>query len=128
MAGPRWREIAEDLRKKIESNLFEPGSQLPNEFDLCEEYNASRNTVREAVGWLVNRGLVDRRSGKGTFVVNRIDPFITRMTNAVDTGIGENVAYMSEVQEKQRKPRVTPPRVEVQVAEPFVARMLDLQP
>lgn len=128
MAGPRWREIAEDLRKKIESNSFEPGSQLPNEFELCEEYNASRNTVRDAVGWLVNRGLVDRKSGKGTFVVNRIDPFITRLTNALDTGLGENVAYMSEVQEKQREPRVTPPRVEVQMAEAFVARMLNLQP
>jgi len=126
MAGPRWREIAEELRVRIETGDLAPGEQLPNEIDLCEEFNVGRNTVREAVGWLVNRGLVDRKSGKGTFVTDRIDPFVTELTSALENVVGENVAYMSEVTQRQRQPRVTAPRVEVQMAGSFVARMLKL--
>ena len=72
MAGPRYREIAEDLRGKIESGDLPPGEQLPTEFELQEEYAASRNTVRDAVKSLITRGLVETRPGQGTFVTEKI--------------------------------------------------------
>ena len=56
--------IADDLRQRIESGT-RPGEQLPNEKDLGEQYRASRNTVREAIRWLINRGLVEPEIGTG---------------------------------------------------------------
>ena len=67
MADPMYRQIAEDLRTRIEAGELAPGSQLPTELELRERYNASRNTVREAIKWLTPLGLVEVRPGQGTF-------------------------------------------------------------
>ena len=42
-----YRQIAEDLRQKIESGMIAPGSQLPTELELRETYSASRNTTTQ---------------------------------------------------------------------------------
>ena len=55
MAGPMYREIASDLRRRISSGELEQGSQLPTEDELIEEYHASRNTVRGALRELSGR-------------------------------------------------------------------------
>ena len=54
MADPVYRQIADDLRRKIESGELAPGTQLQTEIDLREIYGAdarvvSRNTVRDAI-------------------------------------------------------------------------------
>jgi GntR family transcriptional regulator len=46
MADPMYRQIADDLRAKIESSEIGPGDQLPTETELMDQYEASRNTVR----------------------------------------------------------------------------------
>ena len=56
MANPMYRQIAEDLREQIESGKLAPGQQLPTEIELRESYNASRNTVRDAIKWLTTLG------------------------------------------------------------------------
>ena len=80
MGNPMYRQIAEQLRLRIESGELAPGSQLPTELVLREEFNASRNTVRDAIKWLTNLGLVDTRPGQGTFVAEAIDPFVTTLS------------------------------------------------
>ena len=69
MADPMYRQIAEDLRRQIEAGELPPGAQLRTELELREKYDASRNTVRDAIKWLITRGLVETRPGQGTFVV-----------------------------------------------------------
>jgi DNA-binding GntR family transcriptional regulator len=49
---PTYRQIAEDLRRKIEFGDIGRGDQLPTELELRGAYEASRNTVRDAVMWL----------------------------------------------------------------------------
>jgi GntR family transcriptional regulator len=61
MANPMYRQIAEDLRGRIESGELAPGRQLPTELELRESYSASRNTVRDAIKWLTSLGLVTTR-------------------------------------------------------------------
>jgi GntR family transcriptional regulator len=130
MAEPMYRQIADELRRRIESGVLAPGSQLPTELELREMFeNASRNTVRDAVRSLVNRGLVVTRPGQGTFVVDRIVPFATTMSTDGDTGLGggEGVAYMSEARARLRFPAATVPRVELQPAAGTVAKELQLE-
>ena len=74
MAEPKYREIADDLRSRIESGEVAQGSQLPAETELMEQYNASRNTVRDEIKLLTTCGLVETHAGQATFVAEKIDP------------------------------------------------------
>jgi GntR family transcriptional regulator len=127
MANPMYRQIAEDLREQIESGQLEPGQQLRTELELRERYNASRNTVRDAIKWLTNLGLVETRPGQGTFVVQKIDPFVTTLTGDPATGAGgEGATYLSEVAQLDRKPTVSPLQVEIQEASDDMAATLGI--
>jgi GntR family transcriptional regulator len=121
-----YRQIAEDLRQQIESGGLASGSQLPTELELRERYSASRNTVRDAIKWLINLGLVETRPGQGTFVTEDIDPFVTTLSGNPSTGWGgdEGASYLSEVTERNRKPTTGPLQVEIQEASPEVATSL----
>lgn len=127
---PMYREIADKLRLEIEAGNLVPGSQLPTELELREQHDASRNTIRDAVKWLITRGLVETRPGQGTFVVDKIDPFVTTLTTR-DTrgryGGGDVAAYLSEVTALRRKPSSSEPRVEVQRPRAEVADALHLE-
>src|SRR5450631_3226508 len=124
MANPMYRQIAEDLRLRIESGDLAPGGQLPTELELRDRYNASRNTVRDAIKWLMNLGLVETRPGQGTFVAEDIDPFVTTLTGDPHLGGGEGANYLSEVSEHHRIPSTGPVQVEIQQASGEVAARL----
>jgi GntR family transcriptional regulator len=126
MREPLYRQIAENLLHRIESGEMRRGSQLPTELELMDSYSASRNTVRDAVKWLITRGLVETRPGQGTFVVEKIDPFVTTLSADPETGLGsgEGHAYLSEVRATSRKPDATVPRVEIHQASGVVATEL----
>jgi GntR family transcriptional regulator len=79
MPTPKYRQIAEDLRGQIESGTLAPGRKL-TETELRDQYEVSRNTVRDAIKWLTNLNLVESKAGQGTFVAERIVPFVTDLT------------------------------------------------
>lgn len=127
---PMYRYIADDLRDQIMSGQLKPNAKLSTEGDLSAKYNASRNTVREAIRRLTDEGLLESRPGQGTFVARRVDPFVTVLTADPKTGFGggETVAYLSEVRNKHRVPTTSVPRVEVVTASDAVARLLVIPP
>ena len=67
MRSIRYRDIADDLRGRLESGEFGAGRLLPSEAQLGAAYRASRVTVRRALEELRNEGLVDSRQGLGWF-------------------------------------------------------------
>ena len=77
--APLPERVAEQIVRLIASNHLEPGEKLPNEFELCEQLNVGRGTVREAVKILAARHVLEIRRGKGTFVADEpgeiSDPF-----------------------------------------------------
>jgi GntR family transcriptional regulator len=121
MSNPMYRQIAEELREQIESGGLRPGQQVRTELELREHYGASRNTVRDAIKWLTTLGLVETRPGQGTFVVEKIDPFVTTLTGDPAASRAEGVSYLSEVSERNRRPSVSPIQVEIQEANEAVA-------
>lgn len=126
MPQPLYRRIADDIEEKIISGRLLPGSQLPTEAELRDQYDASRNTIRDAIKRLTSMGLIETRQGKGTYVTLRVDPFVTVLTGdpVIGTGIGEGATYLSEVEAEHRRPRMTTPKVEVQPAREAVAGRL----
>jgi GntR family transcriptional regulator len=122
MSNPMYRQIAEDLREQIESGALRPGQQLRTELELREHYGASRNTVRDAIKLLTTFGLVETRPGQGTFVVQKIDPFVTTLTgDPASAGGLEGASYGSEVSKQDRIAQVSPVQVEIQEASEEVA-------
>src|SRR5215813_14646809 len=109
MAEPMYRQIADDLRGKIDSGEIAHGAQLPTEIELMDAYSASRNTVRDAIKLLTTRGMVEPRPGQGTFVVETIIPFVTTLTGDPGAGSGEGDTYIKEVTARRRVPKATPP-------------------
>ena len=126
MAQPMYRQIAEDLRHQIDSGTLTSGSQLPTELELSDRYNASRNTIRDAIKWLINLGLVETRPGQGTFVIELIDPFVTTLSGNPEGGFGggEGASYLAEVSEANRKLSTSPVQVEIQRASDEIAASL----
>lgn len=70
----RYEEIARFLRSEVAA--LTPGSRLPSESELCEQFGVSRMTARAALQILDNEGLIVRRRGQGTFVATRPVPRI----------------------------------------------------
>jgi GntR family transcriptional regulator len=127
MANPLYRQIAEDLRRQIESGELQPSEQLKTEIELREFYNASRNTVRDAIKWLTMLGLVETRPGQGTFVVPRVNPFVTRLSDDPETGdTSELDVYIPKVPSPGRRLEVSEPRVEIERANSKLAARLGL--
>jgi GntR family transcriptional regulator len=67
---PRYRQLAQTLLNEIARNVYPVGSLLPTELELCEQFGASRFTVRGAIGQLVQMRMVTRQAGVGTRVIS----------------------------------------------------------
>jgi DNA-binding GntR family transcriptional regulator len=67
---PLYIHVATALQDRIVNGHYPVSSHLPPEAQLSEEFAISRNTVREALRLLAERGLVRRRQGTGTLVTS----------------------------------------------------------
>lgn len=65
---PYYYQLAEYLKSQILTGELQPGNQLASERDLSEDLGISRMTVRQAIGTLIDQGLLVTQKGVGTFV------------------------------------------------------------
>ncbi len=70
---PRYLQVAQELKRAIATGVYPVGAHLPTEHQLCEQYQISRFTAREAVRILAAAGLVTRRQRVGTVVTATTD-------------------------------------------------------
>lgn len=66
---PLYFQVAEQLQRQIEQGGLPAGTMLENEIALAGQLGVSRPTMRRAIGFLVDRGLVVRKRGVGTQVI-----------------------------------------------------------
>jgi len=131
-----YRMIAEDLRRKIESGELprdaegrqDPSAPLPTENDLQKGFGASRNTIRDAIKWLISLGLVETRAGQGTYVVPKKIPFVTTLTgDPVSRHGGETLILPAESETSDREPDTRDLKVQILQATEAVAKSLRLK-
>ncbi len=83
-----YSQIAKLLKEEIASFLT-PGQCLPSENELAERFGVNRHTIRRAVGDLIAAGLLERRHGKGTFVLDDPTDYVlgsgTRFTETFES-------------------------------------------
>jgi GntR family transcriptional regulator len=64
----KYQQLADDLRARIRSGEYEPGSQLPSKAALMGKHHVALGTVNEALRVLRGEGLLETRQGTGTYV------------------------------------------------------------
>jgi len=67
-ATPLYRDLRATLMAEITAGKFPVGSRFPTDYELCERFQVSRYTVREALRSLQDDGLLVRLPGSGTVV------------------------------------------------------------
>ncbi|MGV9714233.1 GntR family transcriptional regulator [Gordonia sp. NPDC003424] len=66
---PLYHQLAQAIESAIVRGDLEPGDRLENELDMAGRLKLSRPTIRQAIQELVDKGVVVRKRGVGTQVV-----------------------------------------------------------
>ena len=89
---PRYVQLADLFRQRLDKGVWLPGSVLPSIEQLMEEFEVARVTVRQAISLLAEEGLLSPQRGRGTFVTGKAT---TRRQLRVETTLGDLVAMYS---------------------------------
>lgn len=65
---PLYVQLMDEVERDIKSGVYKPGDRIMTEAEMSKAYGVSLITVRKAIGSLMEKGLVVRKQGKGTFV------------------------------------------------------------
>lgn len=69
-------KVIKQITDSIKSGGYQLGEKLPNEFELMQQLNISRNSLREAMKVLKTMGVVEIIRGHGTYICKEINPGI----------------------------------------------------
>lgn len=95
---PLYLQLKEAIRQKIESGAWAVGERIPSERELCELYQVSRITVRQAIAAAINEGLLFRQQGKGTYVAKpKINQTLASVTSFCDTMLSMGLAPSTRI-------------------------------
>ncbi len=86
---PRYIQLADIFRQRVNKRIWQPGSTLPSIDQLMEEFNVARVTVRQAIALLADEGLLSPQRGRGTFVTSKAT---ARRQLRVETTLGDLVS------------------------------------
>ncbi|WP_203867699.1 GntR family transcriptional regulator [Plantactinospora endophytica] len=64
---PRYRAIADELRRRIAAGAIPAGALIPSEGALTAEFSVARGTIREAINVLRSEGLIVTEHGRGSY-------------------------------------------------------------
>lgn len=82
---PLYGKVEEILASEIAGGELKPGDRLPSEDELLERFGVSRITVRRAIQNLIQRGSLEIRRGRGTYVLApKISQELTKLTGFVE--------------------------------------------
>lgn len=104
---PAYKQIADALRQAIKAGELAPGTRVPSESELIEQFGVSQGTVRQSLNLLRSEGLIQSFQGRGVYVRER--PPIRRMASDRfarrhrDAG---KAAYLAEAETENVRPEV----------------------
>lgn len=104
-AVPLHAEVAEMLRHQILSGELNPGERLPALRELTEKLGIARMTVVQAMNTLEEEGLIEKHSGRGTFVREISIP--DRVSLHMKAELSEIYAMVEQLEVSVRKGNVT---------------------
>jgi GntR family transcriptional regulator len=119
-AAPLYIQVKQDLKNKIEEGYWKPGDKITSELELCDYYDVSRITIREAINELVWEDYLVRKRAKGTFVLD----YKTKLSDRDYYTYVKSFTYeMNELGQKAQTFRATIEKIQ---ANQFLAKELDI--
>ena len=98
-----YEQIVAQIQNRIIEGKLQPGDKLPSEQELAEQFAVSRTAVREAIKALREKGLVEIRPGKGTYISDIISSTSGVMRNSlgviIAAGLGDGMVDLVQVRE-----------------------------
>ena len=118
--GFLYEGVALELRKRIESGVFPPGTRISSEAELIKEFRVSAITVRRAIRGLMLEGLLRGRQGLGVFVSDgrRV---VRSLGGDFKTSIGD------EIRRAGSEPGIREVSMTLEPADETLARLLHLK-
>jgi GntR family phosphonate transport system transcriptional regulator len=95
--GPLWKRLEAALLDDIREGRFDGPGRLPSEHELAERFGVNRHTARQAIAGLVQRGIVFKRKGGGSYLV----------PGMIDYEIGQRTRFSTNVALQGREPSHT---------------------
>ncbi len=77
----RYKNISEEIRKRIIEGVYPSESRLPTESEFASEFTVSRGTIREALLLLEDEGFIVRMRGSGSFVSRHAGKIVSGIEN-----------------------------------------------
>src|ERR1700761_9030567 len=116
-APPKYAQVVDEIKRRIEEGEYEPGSLLPSEHQLVQDFGVSRPTIVKALSALRQENWIETQQGKGSFVRGR-----PALADAERTRPAQNVLDLAEA-------RLDGDLVQagVKLAPPHVAALLGLK-
>lgn len=81
---PLYLKLAESILEEISDGRLRPGDKLPTEDELVRAHRVSRVTVRQALGLVRERGLIERFPRRGSFVTGPASVFVWNIRSVED--------------------------------------------
>jgi len=106
---PLYRQLADIISENIQAGRWPEGHAIPSETRLAGKYGIGRPTVRQALGLLADKGIVEKRKGAGTFVrkkAREVDLFSLAGTSSAFDKKG--IAVSKKILQKTRLNVTTP--------------------
>lgn len=117
-----YEQIVMQIERRIMAGELKIGDQLPAERELAEQFAVSRTAVREAVKALHQKGLIEIRPGRGTFVTNATQGAVRHSLGLMmHFGATDLLADLTEVREIF-EPEIAA-RAATRITEEFIATM-----
>ena len=91
---PLWKKIEMALLRQIRDGRFAGAERLPSENDLATQFGVNRHTARQAIAGLVQRGVIFKRKGGGSYLVPGVLEF----------AIGERTRFSVNLTRQGREP------------------------
>lgn len=113
-------QVEEHLRGRIREGTYTPGSRIPSESELSNEFGVSRATVRTVLAKLAVNGLILRKQGDGTYVNARV-----REINAHPGNLWE---FVHIIETNGYKPSIKPLEIKQKLATKKEANALAIEP
>lgn len=96
------RAVVRQVELLILRGILRPGERLPSERELAERLGVSRPSLREAIGDLADRGLLEIRPGAGAFVAgvlgSAFSPALVRLFAEHDEAVLDYVAFRRDIE------------------------------
>jgi DNA-binding GntR family transcriptional regulator len=92
-APPKYAQVVAEIKRRIESGEYAPGSLLPSEHQLVDSFGVSRPTIVKSLSALRQDGWIETQQGKGSFVRGR-----PALAGAERTRSAQNILELPETE------------------------------